>query len=74
MADQTSGANRPASQGPAPSTPVIAVIGEDPPAPWREGFEARPAELGIRTVILPKGCIFVLQQSREELLDLLRTI
>lgn len=52
--------------------PGIAVIGEDSPAAWRTGFDARSRELGIRTVILPKGCIFVLQQSRKELLELLR--
>lgn len=54
--------------------PGIAVIGEDSPALWRTGFDARSGELGIRTVILPRGCIFVLQQSRKELLELLRDI
>lgn len=51
--------------------PGIAVIGADSPEAWRTGFDARSEELCIRTFILPKGCIFTLQQSRKELLELL---
>lgn len=54
--------------------PGLAVIGADSPVPWRTGFDARSEELCIRTFILPKGCIFVLQQSRKELFELLDTI
>ena len=54
--------------------PGVAVIGADSPVPWRTGFDARSKELGIRTFILPKGCIFVLQQSRKELIELLSNI
>lgn len=54
--------------------PGIAVIGADSPEPWRAGFDARSEELCIRTFILPKGCIFTLQQSRQELLALLADI
>lgn len=52
----------------------VAVVGADSPDHWRDGFMARSEELGIRTVILSKGCIFALHQNREELLSLLRNI
>ncbi|MEQ9507236.1 MAG: hypothetical protein RLO80_13320 [Hyphomonas sp.] len=51
--------------------PALAVIGIETPEVWRNGFEKRSAELGIRTAFLPSGSLFALYQNPDALLDLI---
>lgn len=51
--------------------PGIAVIGADTQAEWRTGFEAKSAELGIATAMLPAGSLFALYQNPGPLLQLI---
>jgi hypothetical protein len=50
--------------------PGIAVIGADTQEEWRTAFEAKSAELGIQTAILPAGSLFALYQNSGALLQL----
>jgi hypothetical protein len=50
---------------------AVAVIGVDTPEVWREGFEVRSEELGIKRSFMPKGSIFALHQNPEALLRLI---
>ena len=51
--------------------PGIAVIGADTQAKWRTSFEAKSAELGTPTAILPAGSLFALYQNSGALLQLI---
>jgi pimeloyl-ACP methyl ester carboxylesterase len=51
--------------------PGLAVIGAETHPEWRAGFEARSAELGIPTALLPVGSLFALYQNSELLLELI---
>lgn len=50
---------------------AVAVIGVDTPEVWRQGFEARSEELGIKRSFMPKGSIFALHQNPDALLGLI---
>lgn len=52
--------------------PCMAVVGADTHADWRAGFEAKSAELGVRTETLPQGSFFALYQNPQALLQLIR--
>lgn len=52
--------------------PCLAVIGADTHPDWRAGFEARSADLGVATAILPQGSYFALYQNSTAFLQLLR--